>query len=228
MKPGYDKVEQSIGALGKSVLREITPNTEIKVWDLGVRTFHWSLVGLFFIAYLTGDDNWVHVYSGYGIIALLVFRIFWGLVGPKYARFSNFLYGRATTKAYARSLLSFHPTHYLGHNPLGGWMVALLLISLSLTTWTGLQAYGAKGHGPLAAQWDQAFISTAQADDDKHTKEGVQAHGNEDDFWEDIHELLANFTLFLVLIHIAGVLISSVLHRENLIRAMITGYKKRD
>jgi cytochrome b len=212
-------------------LREVTHHDEIKVWDLGVRVFHWSLVGLFCIAYLTGDEHWVHVYSGYGIIALLVFRAVWGLIGPKYARFSNFIYGRATTKAYARSLLSFHPTHYLGHNPLGGWMVVLLLIALSLTTWTGLEAYGAKGHGPLAAQWDAQWnptlISTAQADDDGHSKEGSEEREKEDDFWEDVHELCANFTLFLVLIHIAGVLVSSVLHGENLIRAMITGYKKR-
>ncbi|MDX1795135.1 MAG: cytochrome b/b6 domain-containing protein [Hydrogenovibrio sp.] len=192
----------------------------VKVWDIGVRTFHWTLVLLFFISYLTGDDDsLIHVYSGYAILGLVLLRIVWGVIGTKHARFTDFVYGRATAKAYVVSILKGRPIHYLGHNPLGGWMVVTLLIFLLLTTWTGLEAYGAEGKGPLADA-NIHLISPAMADDDEH-------HGK-DSIWEDLHEGLANFTLFLVILHILGVIFSSLVHRENLVKAMIDGKKQID
>ncbi|MDG6772744.1 cytochrome b/b6 domain-containing protein [Thiomicrorhabdus sp. ZW0627] len=197
---------------------------QIKVWDIAVRIFHWSLVLLFFTSYLTGDDeSTIHVYSGYGIIGLLVFRILWGLVGTKYARFSNFIYGKEATIEYAKSMATLKPKRYLGHNPLGGWMIIALIISLIATTWSGLSVYGSKGHGPLAGNFD-IVISSAMADDDEHEHES----GEGDEFMEEIHEFFANFTLFLVFVHIGGVLISSLIHRENLVRSMVTGLKDKD
>jgi cytochrome b len=202
---------------------------QIKVWDLPLRVFHWSLALLFFLSYLTGDDSLIHVYSGYAIIGLIIFRLCWGVIGTRYARFSNFLYGRQATHEYAHSLMKGKPVHYIGHNPIGGWMIVALLTSLSLTCWSGLEAYGDKGHGPLAhntyesstkATPSFSLITPAFADEDEQGDE-------KDEFWEEIHELFANFTLFLVFIHLAGVVISSLLHRENLVRSMITGYKKQ-
>ena len=115
----------------------------VKVWDIAVRVFHWSLVVLFFVAYFTGDDEDVlHVYAGYGVLALVVFRIVWGFVGTQHARFSDFIYGPAATLRYVKSLFSPKPLHYLGHNPLGGWMVVALLLSLIGTCWSGLRPEG--------------------------------------------------------------------------------------
>lgn len=199
-------------------------SNQVKVWDIAVRVFHWSLALLFLISYLTGDDESdLHVYSGYAIIGLLAFRIIWGLIGTKYARFSNFVYGKDVTVEYAKSMLAFKPKRYIGHNPLGGWMIIALLLSLIATTWSGLAVYGSKGHGPLAGNFD-IVISSAMADDDEHE------HGSDggDDFLEEVHEFFANFTLFLVLVHIGGVLVSSLMHRENLVRSMITGLKDKD
>lgn len=197
---------------------------EVKVWDIAVRTFHWSLAILFLVSYLTGDDESdIHTFSGYAIIGLLIFRIIWGIIGSKYARFSNFIYGISATMEYAKSMLTLKPKRYIGHNPLGGWMILALILSLIATTWSGLAVYGSKGHGPLAGNFD-IVISSAMADDDNHKHDSDD--GNE--FLEEIHEFFANFTLFLALLHIGGVLVSSIMHRENLVRSMITGLKNKD
>ena len=197
----------------------------IKVWDIFIRVFHWSLVILFTLAYLTGEEetSW-HAYFGYAIGILLVLRIIWGFIGTRYARFSTFIYSPSTVIAYLKSLLSGKPKHYLGHNPAGAYMVFALLFMLSMTTFSGLKAYAAEGYGPLAFNMDVTLIAVALADDDDDEK-GWGKEGKEDKFWKEIHEFTANLTLFLVFMHILGVIVSSSLHKENLVRAMISGKK---
>ena len=190
----------------------------IQVWDPLVRLFHWSLVIAFATAFITGDENeTVHVYAGYVVAALVVFRVVWGFIGAKHARFSDFLHGPGVTLAYLKDLVSRKPAHYLGHNPLGGWRVVALLLSLAATCWTGLEAYAAEGKGPLAGA-TLTVAPQARAEEDGKAGEG-------DEFWEELHEGCANFTLLLVLLHLTGVIAASVLHRENLARAMVTGWK---
>jgi cytochrome b len=203
----------------------------IKVWDIAVRVFHWSLVVFFFVAYFSGDEeSALHVYTGYGVLALVAFRIVWGLVGTKHARFADFIFGPAATLQYVRSLASSKPLHYLGHNPLAGWMVVALLVCLLGACWSGLKAYGEQGHGPLA-KYETWAVPTAMANDhereqrSKRVRKERRTKGEE--FWKEIHEALSNLTLFLVFLHVVGGLMSSGLHRENLIKAMITGYKTR-
>lgn len=198
----------------------------IKVWGLATRVFHWSLVVCFCIAYLSGDEeSLLHVYSSYVIIGLLGFRIIQGIVGGQYARFNQFVCGIKPTISYVQSILSGHPKHYLGHNPLGGWMVIALLVFLSLTSWTGLELYALEGKGPLASLHitliDDAHANGKDHDDDRHDRENEQG----EEWLEDLHEGLAEFTLFLVFLHIGGVLFSSLVHRDNLVKAMWTGYK---
>ncbi len=199
---------------------------QIKVWDPVVRLFHWSLVVSFFVAYLSGEESLqTHIYAGYFIIALLVIRVIWGFIGTSHARFSDFLYPPKEIVAYLKSLASGHPKRYLGHNPAGGVMVFLLLIALGLTSITGLlldtETGGVAGVG---------FVSTAVADEHGWAEEEDEEHereesGGEDELLEELHEFLGEFTLFLVFFHIGGVVVSSRLHHENLVRAMITGKK---
>ena len=152
---------------------------KVKVWGLPIRVFHWSLVAFFAIAYITGEElETLHAWSGYVVIALIVFRLIWGLVGGRYARFSNFIYSPKNVRAYLKSLLSSKPLQYLGHNPAAGVMVLLLLVSLALTSWSGLQAYAAEGYGPLATT-DMTIISSAYADDD-HGHENENENGDHD------------------------------------------------
>ncbi len=181
----------------------------LRVWDPLVRIFHWSLVLFFFTAYLSEDDfESLHVWAGYTVAGLVTFRIIWGLIGTRHARFSDFVYSPANVFRYLIALPAGRAARYIGHNPAGGAMIIALLISLAGTTLFGMALYGADEHaGPLAGTWLASF-------------------GEHD--LEEVHEFFANLTLALVGLHVAGVLISSLLHRENLIRAMITGRKAAD
>jgi cytochrome b len=182
------------------------PN-QIYVWDTFVRLFHWSLVAAFTVAYLTEEPLIVHVWAGYVVGLLIVARVVWGLVGAEHARFSDFVYSPAAGFRYMRDLIAARAPRYLGHSPGGGTMVLLLLIFLAATVVTGLIVYGGEQQaGPLAGMFS------------KDTGEAV----------EEAHEFLANVTLALILFHIVGVALASFVHHENLVRAMITGYKRPD
>ena len=210
---------------------------EVRVWDPLVRLFHWTLVISFAVAYLSGEDLLqVHLYAGYLVTGLLVFRLIWGFIGSRHARFSDFLYSPRAVMGYLKSLFSGHPKRYLGHNPAGGVMILLLLVSLTGTVATGLAMDPALVSGGEVTDMQESTAGRGwlQDDDDDEDEdddeEGEYAgkKGEENESMEDLHEFFANFTLFLVFVHIAGVVVSSRLHRENLVRAMITGKKPAD
>ena len=199
----------------------------IPVWDILIRIFHWSLVLAFTIAYLSEDDfEDLHVYAGYVVLGLISFRVLWGFIGSRYARFSNFIYSFAKIKVYLSSLRTKNPKHYLGHNPAGGVMIIALLVSLFATTISGVKIYGVQGYGPLADNGVEfSIISEAQAHgDNKH--ESDEEESEEEEFWEEIHEFFSNFTLLLIFIHIVGVVVAGRIHGENLVRVMVTGKKE--
>lgn len=181
----------------------------IKVWDPFVRIFHWVLVLAFTVAYLTEDDLLsTHTFAGYVILGLLALRLVWGIIGPRYARFSDFTYSPSSIRKFLIDTVRFRARRYLGHNPAGGAMILLLITSLLLTSITGLAIYAAAEQaGPLA----EMFTNTSE-----FIEEAL----------EETHEFFSNFTLFLIFIHIAGVIIESLIHRENLTKAMVTGYKR--
>lgn len=181
---------------------------DIKVWDIFVRIFHWSLVLSFTVAWLTEDDLMtLHTYAGYAVAGLVTLRLVWGFIGSPYARFSNFAYGFGAMKAFLKDTLQFKARRYLGHNPAGAVMIFLMLAGLILTAGSGMMLYGAEeGAGPLAGM-------AASLGAYEHTL-------------EDLHEFFANLTLLMVFVHIAGVVVESLIHRENLARAMVTGRKR--
>jgi len=185
-----------------------TSNGEIKVWDPFVRVFHWSLATAFFIAYFTEEDLLdIHVWAGYIVLGLVLARVLWGVVGSQHARFADFVYPWSRVKQHIREVMTFKPRRYIGHNPAGGLMIILLLIGLVLTSVLGLAVYGAdQAAGPLA---------------------GWLAGSPEwlEDVLEETHEIIANLTLLLVLVHVSGVIVESRLMKENLVKAMITGRK---
>jgi cytochrome b len=206
---------------------ETNLNSErVRVWDLFVRFFHWAVVAGFFIAYFTEDDFLtLHVWAGYTVGVLVVMRILWGFVGPKHARFTDFACGPVKAARYVFDLLTFRAKRYVGHSPAGGLMVLVLLGGLGLTVWSGLELYAIEENaGPLASLTWTTSIQAARADDDKH--ESKQKKNNGDEFWKDIHEAFANVMLFLIVLHVAGVVLAGLVHRENLVRSMINGYKR--
>jgi cytochrome b len=181
----------------------------IKVWDPFVRIFHWTLVLSFFIAYITEEDYLgIHSYAGYIVLALISLRIIWGIIGTRHARFTDFVYSPKTIKRFLQDTLKMKARRYLGHNPAGGAMIILMMLSLLITSITGLAVYGAEEQaGPLASWFSQS-------------------HRIWGDIFEELHEFFANFSVLLIVIHVAGVIIESLLHKENLVKAMIDGKKR--
>ncbi len=171
------------------------------IWDLPTRVFHWMLAACVLGAWLTAESEstrMLHLALGYSAGALVAWRLVWGLVGSRYARFSDFVKSPAAALAYLRGYLpaagrTGRPqTHYLGHNPAGGWAVVALLAAVALAVSTGYMNY----------QDDSA------------------------EFWSELHELAGNGIMVLVGLHVAAVIATSLLHRENLVRAMVNGYKR--
>jgi cytochrome b len=166
----------------------------VLVWDAPVRVFHWLMVFSFAGAYLTAEsERWrlVHVTLGYTMVGLVAFRIVWGLVGTRYARFSNFVRGPAAIANYVRGLVRGRPEHHVGHNPAGALAIVALLVSTMVVSATGWAAYVELGGEAL----------------------------------EELHEVVANAMLAIVVVHVAGVLMASWLHRDNLIGAILSGRK---
>ncbi len=202
---------------------------QIYVWDKVVRLFHWGLVALFVTSYITGEfiHSDLHIYSGYGIALLLIVRIVWGFVGSHYARFREFVYTPKKVAAYTQQMIRREPPRYIGHNPLGGLMVLVMLLVLLTTAFSGLKLYAVEeGKGPLA-NTTVALVAPVYADDDhqKHSDHDEDEEGEE--FWEEVHEASVNIMLLLVILHIAGVVLSSLMHKESLVKAMLSGYKNK-
>jgi cytochrome b len=161
----------------------------IRVWDWPVRLFHWTLVIVIAIAFLSSEEdsalNEWHVLAGWLAAVLVVFRIAWGFVGGEHSRFSDFV--RPSRIAdHISGILRGHKEPSVGHNPLGGLSVLVLLALTAITVWTG--AFGGE---PM----------------------------------EDAHEFVAWTLLAMVALHVVAVILMSLLERQNLIRAMVTGTK---
>lgn len=207
----------------------------VKVWDIFVRFFHWTLVGSVIGQYMSGEDfKSIHASLGYFVIGLVLSRIIWGFVGTKHARFSDFLYRPSTIYEYLKGLINGNPKHYLGHNPAGGLMIIVMLFTLLVTTFTGLKSLAIEGKGPLATS-DISISQIAYADEDEHDELDDRTYNTadhqqrrKDEFWEDIHESMTSFMIFLIIAHVAGVFVSSWVHKENLIFGMISGKKNSD
>ncbi len=184
--------------------------THIKVWDPLVRFFHWSLASSFIIAYITSENLiTVHSWAGYLIISLLLIRTLWGFIGSHYARFADFIYSPATIKQFFQETIHLKAKRYIGHNPAGGAMIIALMLSLFLTTATGMLLLGSDEHsGPFAS----LFLETSK---------------EWSDIFEETHEFFANLTILLIIGHLFGVLIESFIHKENLALSMITGFKPK-
>ncbi len=200
-----------------------TEETSVKVWDPLIRIGHWVLVVAFATTYLTeGEPEWLHSWAGYAIATVVALRILWGLAGPRRARFSEFVTGPGRVLRYLRDLVAGRAERHLGHSPAGGAMTVALLVALGVTAMSGMATLAAEeGRGPLAG------IVAQGAQEYRVEQEGEHEGEHEGEaIWEEIHEIAANLTLVLILLHLGGVVLASHAHRENLARAMVTGRKR--
>jgi cytochrome b len=182
----------------------------VKVWDVPTRVFHWALVSLVACGVYTGftTPEWwmgVHVWAGYGLLALMVFRLVWGVFGPEYSRIVSFVYPPRDTLEHLQGLLLLRPPHHVGHNPTGALMVFALAGVIMALVATGLLVLGGEEkQGPLGAIIGYSVGTAAKR----------------------VHLWLVICLLALVTAHVAGVVIESLLTRDNLVRAIVTGWKK--
>ncbi len=182
----------------------------VKIWDLPLRLFHWSLLSCVAVAAVTGflfPANWldVHIWAGTGVGVLIVFRLLWGVTGSTYSRFCNFTLAPGAVMAHLREIRAGHAQREGGHNPLGAWMVVALLLTLSALVLSGLVMLG----GMLKQGPGKGYLSFSVGE-----------------LMREPHELLAFLLLGLVAAHIAGVVFESRRTAENLARAMVTGIKR--
>jgi cytochrome b len=179
------------------------------VWDPLVRIFHWSLMLFFCLSYwLEGDRLSLHSHAGYTVGVLVLFRVVWGFVGDIHAQFSDFVRRPSVTMVYLMSLLTGSAARTVGHNPAGAAMIVCLLGSLLLTTLSGMLMFAMEGNGPLAGLSMVAYLTPVAG------QVLVEVHGT-----------MADFTLILILVHVAGVIFTSYRYGENLTLAMFTGKK---
>lgn len=180
----------------------------VVVWDLPTRLFHWLLVLLVIISFVTakmgGNAMQYHEWSGFAILALLLFRLAWGIVGSHESRFTTFVKGPAAVWRYAAKLLHRDSLRSLGHNPLGGWSILAMLLALLVQAGTGLFANDdIITEGPLY-EWVSKETS---------------------DWLTRIHKVNQEGIILLVGVHVLAVLFYFFFKRENLIKPMITGVK---
>jgi cytochrome b len=167
----------------------------ILVWDWPVRIGHWLLVGAFALAWITGEsEEWrlVHAFAGGTVVGVILFRLLWGFVGTRHARFASFIRGPKAALEYVLGLLRGDESKYAGHNAAGGWAIVALLTLGLLAGASGWLVYQDMG-----GEW-----------------------------LEEVHEALTSGMLAVAVLHVAGVVVSSLAHRENLVRAMFTGLKQ--
>ena len=183
---------------------------KVRVWDVPVRLFHWTLVVLIATSYFSGraGGDWMklHFWSGYAILALLLFRVAWGFVGSTTARFSNFVKGPAAWVGYIGTSLRGGRTYEAGHNPIGGIMVVVLLLAVFAQAATGLFSADTDlgtVNGPLSGKIADAWVDRLTA----------------------FHETWIKVLLALIALHVAAAVLYLVVKRQNLIRAMVTGRK---
>lgn len=177
------------------------------IWDLPTRLFHWTLASSFAMAWLTGEsDPWraIHVFAGYLMLGLVGFRVLWGVAGSHFSRFASFWFGPKEAFDYLKQVARGHAPRHVGHNPTGSLAIYVLLALSVLVGLTGILTLGADEQQGLAADW----FNFGQAR-----------------LLKDLHELGATAMLLVVMGHILGVVVESVLHKENLARSMVTGFK---
>jgi cytochrome b len=185
-----------------------TASVRVRVWDVPVRIFHWTIVVLIATSWIAADQGFmrVHLWSGSTLLALLMFRLVWGIVGSTTARFSDFVHSPRAACRYLRALGAGEKPRYAGHNPAGGWMVMVLLALLSAQVATGLFSNdGLKFMGPLA----------------------LHVTADTSDRLTSLHGWLFNILLLLIWLHVVAVFFYLFVKREDLITPMLTGKKPR-
>ncbi|CTQ46364.1 MULTISPECIES: cytochrome b/b6 domain-containing protein [Stappiaceae] len=195
-----------------------------ELWDPLVRISHWLIaVAVIANGLLNKAGGTIHIWIGWGVLALLALRFVWGFLGPAEARFSAFPPDPRAAVSHLIDLVRGSPRHYRSHNPAGAIMVYALWACLVVVTGTGLYMTGAKS--PITIAEEKAAVAAGDwsvlvKDDDDEKGEDSKVLG---EAAKEVHEIAANLMLVLALIHVAGVAVESRATRRNLVRPMLVG-----
>lgn len=179
------------------------------VWSLSTRLFHTSLVLFIIIAWLSADDDFLQIHSafGYAIGALILFRFIWGIIGPKYSHFRDFNFSIKKAIEFSKNILTHNNKKYLGHNPAASLTLFFMLILIGLIVFSGTLALGEQEAKGIFSGLNNTFFKKLE-------------------FFESLHEVLANTLLLFIFIHLSGVLVDTLLHKKDqTLKSIITGYK---
>ena len=195
-----------------------------ELWDPLVRISHWLIaVAVIANGLLNKPGGTIHIWIGWGVLALLALRFVWGFLGQAEARFSAFPPDPRAAVSHLIDLVRGSPRHYRSHNPAGAIMVYALWACLVVVTGTGLYMTGAKS--PITIAEEKAAVAAGDwsvlvKDDDDEKGEDSKVLG---EAAKEVHEIAANLMLVLALIHVAGVAVESRATRRNLVRPMLVG-----
>lgn len=173
------------------------------IWTLPTRVFHWCFVLLIIVCYLTEDDDTIliHIIAGYLLVVTLFFRFFWGYIGPKYSKFRDFPLGLKKAKDFVKNI--FNPKEeFIGHNPLASNIMIAILVVVAIIIFTGSLTYGS-----LEAKGFFGFLEKSKT-------------------YKHIHEFFANFLYVLIFLHLSGIAVDKILHKENeTLKSIFNGFK---
>ena len=181
---------------------------KVLVWDIPTRVFHWLLVSSLLAQYATAEwlENAIqwHFYIGYFTLFLVIFRILWGFVGTQYARFSSFVTGPRKVIRYMKTLFDKDSMPSIGHNPLGGWFVVIMLVLVAVQAISGLfmtdDIFLDGPYRPLADEQTLALMNS-------------------------LHHLAFDLLLYVITLHIAAVVFYGIYKKQKLVPAMVHGKK---
>lgn len=179
------------------------------IWSLPTRVFHWLFVLFILFAFLSAqEDRWLdyHAIIGYAVLILLIFRIIWGIIGPKYSLFKDFPIGKNNVKEFLNNIFESNQK-YIGHNPMASYVMISMFVVAILITITGILAFGIQeGKGILS------FLNTS--------------FFKEMELFKEIHEFLTSLFIALIIAHLAGILTDRLLHKKHeTLNSIISGYK---
>jgi len=178
------------------------------IWSLPTRVFHLLFALFILLAFLTDDDKLLnyHAIIGYSILILLVFRVCWGYFGPKYSLFKDFPANKNEAKEFLKNIFD-DKQKYIGHNPLASYVMITMLVVTFIVIVTGVLAYGIQEGKGIASFLNDSFFKNMK-------------------FFKEIHEFFANFLIFLIVAHLAGIAVDRLLHKKHeTLNSIATGYK---
>lgn len=179
------------------------------IWTLPTRVFHWLFALLILLAFLTDDDHLLtyHAAIGYSLLIVLLFRLVWGVLGPKYSKFKDFNLNKNALKQFLKNPIKANHNEP-GHNPAASYLMITMIVVAIIVIVTGALAFGIQEGKGIFSFLNTSFFKKME-------------------LFEEIHETLANFFIALIVFHLAGVIMDKLFHPQyETLKSIFTGYKQ--